>query len=79
MDKFVKAGRAFSNNYPTSSLGVLLMPHIIIVTIRADVARFLTNVRLNVIMDGRTLNEVRGGMEDPMTSGRRRTNRLQKI
>ena len=48
-----------------------------VATIRSEVARFLTNARLNVIMDGRTLEEVRSGIEDPPSLGRRRTIRLE--
>ena len=49
-----------------------------VATIRSDVVRFLTNARLNVIIDGRTLDEMCGGMEDSVTLGRRRTNRLEQ-
>ena len=48
------------------------------VTIRVDVVRFLTNTKMNVLMDGRTLDEVRGKMADPPTMGRRRGTRLEQ-
>ena len=44
-----------------------------VATIRSDVVGFLTNARLNVIMDGRRLDEVRGGMKDAEALGRQRT------
>ena len=47
-----------------------------VASIRSEVVRFLTNARMNVIMDGHTLDEVRGEMEDPLSMGRRRGNRL---
>ena len=46
--------------------------------IRAEVVRFLTNARLHVIMDGRTLDEVRERLSIPVTMGRRRINRLEQ-
>ena len=49
-----------------------------VATIRADVVRFPTNARLNVITDGRTLHEMRGGMSDPAMLGRLRTNWLEQ-
>ena len=39
-----------------------------VATIRSDVVRSLTNARLNVIIDGRTLDEVRGGIEGAATA-----------
>ena len=53
-----------------------LMPTV--ATIRAEEVRFLTNARLNVIMDERTLDEACGGMEDPVTLGQRSTNRQEQ-
>ena len=41
-------------------------------------ASFLTNARINLSMDGRTLDEVRDEMEDPPTLGRRRSIRLEQ-
>ena len=46
-------------------------------TIRADVVRFLTNSRMNILMDGRTLDEVRREMADPSATGRRKGSRLE--
>ena len=40
---------------------LILVPTV--ATIRSEVVRFITNARLNVIMDGRTLDEVRSGMD----------------
>ena len=65
-----------SRSYSFKDWNLPLVPTVAM--IRADVVRFLTNARLYVIMDGRTLDEVRGGMSDPATLGRRRTNRLEQ-
>ena len=40
-----------------------------VATIRSEVVRFLINARMNVIMDGRTLDDMRGEMEDPAGRG----------
>ena len=48
-----------------------------VVQIREDVTRFLTNAHMHVIWDGRTLDGVRGDMIDPVTVGSRRTPRLE--
>ena len=49
-----------------------------VATIRSEVVKFLTTARLNVIMDGRTLDEVHGEMVDLPSLGRRRSNRLEQ-
>ena len=38
-----------------------------VATIRSEVVRYHKSARLNVIMDGRTLDKVRSEMEDPPT------------
>ena len=53
-----------------------LLPEV--ATIRSEVVKFLTNAQLNVIMGVRTLDEVRGKMEDPPTLGRQRTSQYEK-
>ena len=46
-----------------------LVPNV--ATARIDVSSFLTTARMNVITGERTLDEVRGKMEDQVTVGRR--------
>ena len=49
-----------------------------ITAIRSEVAKFLTTARLNVIVDGRTLDEVLGEMADLPSLDRRRSNKLEQ-
>ena len=49
-----------------------------VATIPSEMVRFLTKARMNVIMDGRTLDEVGREMEDPPSLGRRRGPRLDQ-
>ena len=47
-----------------------------VVAIRTEVVGLPTNAKKNVIVDGRTLNEVRADIVDPVPVGRRLPNRL---
>ena len=44
------------------NLNLTLLPTV--AAIRSALVRFLSNARMNAIMDGHTLDEMRGGMED---------------
>ena len=49
-----------------------------VATIQSEVVEYLPTARLNVNMDGRTLDEVRDEMAGLPSLGRRRSNRLEK-
>ena len=49
-----------------------------VATIRSEVVKLLTTARLNVVMDGRTLDEVRNEIADPPSLGWRKNNRPEQ-